>query len=154
MAMHFKLTATFSFGERGDMGIRNTLTEMYDYTPKLTSALRPLTLDVYATFVLIPHIATLLIREDLSTDMDGGWEAMQLGVERGKKENTMQDPNPILNAVFAVNEKCCNIFNRNSLKTKNNKKKGKENVVPLVCSLLFVAIWGFIQVWHGIRSRL
>ena len=142
--MHFKLTTTFSFGERGSMVIRNTLTAMYDYTPKSTSASRPLTLDAYTTFVLIPHIAALFIGEDLSTDVDGGWEAMQLGVERGKKENAMRDPDPILDAVFAANEQRANIFNRNSPKTKNDKKKGKENVVPAVRSLLFVAISGFI----------
>ena len=67
-----------------------------------------------------------------------------VGVKRGKKENAMQDPDPILNAVFVANKKCCNIFNRNNLKTKNDKKKGKENVVPAVHSLLFVAISGFI----------
>ena len=56
----------------------------------------------------------------------------------------MRDPDPILDAVFAANEKRRNIFNRNNPKTKNDKKKGKENVVPAVRSLLFVAISGFI----------
>jgi hypothetical protein len=113
---------------------------MYDYTPKSTSASQSLTLEAYTTFVLIPHIAALLIGEDLNTDVEGGWEAMQFGVERGKKENAMRDPDPILDAVFAANEKRRNIFNGNGPKTKGGKK-GKENVAPVVRSILFIAIY-------------
>jgi hypothetical protein len=82
--------------------------------------------------VLIPHIAASLIGEDLNTDVEGGWEAMQLGIERGKKENAMRDPDPVLDAVFAANERR---RNGNGQKTKGDKiKKGKENIAPVVRS--------------------
>jgi hypothetical protein len=108
---------------------------MYDYSNATITASKPLTLEAYTTFVLIPHIAALLIAEDLHTDVEGGWEAMQLGIERGKKENGLQNSDPTLDSVFTANEerrlKCLN----SGQKTKGAgpAKKGKENISPVVC---------------------
>jgi hypothetical protein len=99
-----ELIPFISYGERGGAVIKNTLAAMYDYSDETTTASKPLTLEAYTTFVLIPYIAAMLIAEDLHTDVEGGWEAMQLGIERGKRENGLQNPDPTLNEVFAANE--------------------------------------------------
>ena len=108
---------------------------MYNYSDATTAASKPLTLEAYTTFVLIPYIASMLITEDLHTDIEGGWEAMQLGIERGKRENSLQNPDPTLNGVFAANEECRLKGLDSSQQTKDagHAKKGKDNVLPTVC---------------------
>jgi hypothetical protein len=50
----------------------------------------PLTLDAYITFFLVPFIAASLIGEDKNTDMEGGWESMQLEGDQGEATRTWQ----------------------------------------------------------------
>ena len=117
---------------------------MYDFTPKTTNASKPLTLDAYYTFVLVPYIAASLIAKDKDTDFEGGWEIMQ-------REGKHGDDDPDLDAVFATNAK-----RRKLMVTgggKNQKDKGakgkskraqptnlnanKENTKPVVCHFMF-----------------
>src|ERR1700691_919361 len=100
-----QLTAIIRYDERGGAVIKNTLMVMFNYTPVTTSTSKPFTLEAYTTFVLIPYIAAWLIGEDLNTDVDGGWEAMQLGIDCGKRENALQESGAVLNVVFSANEK-------------------------------------------------
>ena len=97
-----------SYGERGTAVIKNTLMGMYGFFSPWTtiiSASRPLTLDAYMTFLLVPFIATSLIGEDTNTNVEGGWERMQLEGDQGDDENPMVDDDPALEAVFAANAK-------------------------------------------------
>jgi hypothetical protein len=130
-----ELIPFISYGERGGAVIKNTLAAMYDYSDETTTASKPLTLEAYTTFVLIPYIAAMLIAEDLHTDVEGGWEAMQLGIERGKRENGLQNPDPTLNEVFAANEerRLKGLDSSQQTKGAGRAKKGKENVPPTVC---------------------
>jgi hypothetical protein len=130
-----QLIPFISFGERGGAVIKNTLAAMYNYSDATTIASKPLTPEAYTTFVLIPYIASMLIAEDLHTDVEGGWEAMQLGVERGKRENSLRNPDSTLDEVFAANEerRLKGLDGGQQTKGTGCAKKGKENVPPTVC---------------------
>jgi len=112
---------------------------MYDYSDATTAASKPLMLEAYTTFVLIPYITSMLIVEDLHTDIEGGWEAMQLGIECGKRVNSLQNPDPMLDGVFAANEerRLKDLDSGQQTKDAGHAKKGKENVPPTVCLYLF-----------------
>jgi len=105
----------------------------------ITSASRPLTLDAYTTFFVVPFIAASLIGEDANADIEGGWEAMQREGDQGDDENSMLDDDPALDAVFAMNAKRCNLALADADKNNGNKKQprrggkgNKENKKPSV----------------------
>jgi len=110
-----------------------------------TSASWPLTLDAYITFFLVPFIAVSLIGEDKNTDMEGGWETMQLEGDQGEDENSMLDVDLVLDAVFAANAKQRNL-NLAAVDDKKAKKKqvargvkaDKENTEPAVSPSLYL----------------
>jgi len=130
-----ELIPFISYGKRGGAVIKNTLVAMYNYSNETTTASKPLTLEAYTTFVLIPYIVAMLIAEDLHTDVEGGWEAMQLGIKRGKRENGLQNPDPTLNEVFAANKerRLKGLDSSQQTKGAGRSKKGKENAPPMVC---------------------
>ena len=132
----------FSYGERGTAVIKNTLMGMYGFFSPwttITSASRPLTLDAYTTFFLVPFIAASLIGEDSNTDIEGGWEAMQWEGDQGDDENPMLDDDSALDAVFAANAKRRNLALAGVDKNEGNKRQvrrdgrgNKENKKPSV----------------------
>jgi hypothetical protein len=93
---------------------------MYDYGPVMTPASKPLTLESYTTYVLIPYIAAWLIGEDIGTDIDGGWEEMQ----RGNARETIAASNDseLGTDLDAVNEE-----DHKAVVITRKGKKGKEN---------------------------
>jgi len=94
---------------------------MYDYEPVMTPASKPLTLESYTTYVLVPYIAAWLIGEDIGTDVDGGWEEMQ----RGNTRETIDASND--SESDAVNEE-----DHKAIVITQKGKKGKENQKPNV----------------------
>jgi len=103
---------------------------MYDYEPVMTPASKPLTLESYTTYVLIPYIAAWLIGEDIGTDVDGGWEEMQ----RGNARETIDASNESDIDLDAVNEE-----DRKAIAITPKGKKGKENKKPTVCHSLCIS---------------
>jgi hypothetical protein len=102
---------------------------MYDYEPVMTPASKPLTLESYTTYVLIPYITAWLIGEDIGTDVDGGWEGMQRG--NGREIIDALNASDIdLNAVNDEDHKAIAITQKG--------KKGKENKKATVCYSLFI----------------
>jgi hypothetical protein len=114
---------------------------MYNfYSPwTSTTASKPLTLDAYITFFLVPFIAATVIGEDKNMDVEGGWETMQLEGDQGEDENSLRDDDPALDAVFASNAKRRNL-NLAAVEGKKAKEKqvvreakaDKENTKPSV----------------------
>ena len=123
---------------------------MYDFTPKTTNASKPLTLDAYYTFVLVPYIAASLIAKDKDTDFEGGWEIMQREGNHGDDENKLRDDDPDLDAVFATNAKRRKLMvtgggeNQKDKGAKGKSKRArptnlnanKENTKPVVCHFM------------------
>jgi hypothetical protein len=130
-----------SYSERGAAVIKNTLMGMYDLlAPTKTSASDPLRLDTYCDFMVIPYITAWLIGEDNNTNVDWGWEIMQLQGDRGNDENRLMDDDPALDAVWAVNAKQRRAMDQENGKNvkQPQKQKGarvtkanKENPNPL-----------------------
>jgi hypothetical protein len=117
---------------------------MYDYEPVMTPASKPLTLESYTTYVLVPYIAAWLIGEDIGTDVDGGWEEMQ----RGNTRETIDASND--SESDAVNEE-----DHKAIVITQKGKKGKENKKPTVCySLRIVANCGHSIVLVQISSSV
>jgi hypothetical protein len=107
-------------------------------TPVTIPASDPLTLDAYTDFVLIPYIAAWLIGEDKGTDIEEGWEIMQLEGDHGDNENKMVDDDPVLDAVYAANAKRRKVAAAGDAKIEKKPKgrrvakANKENTKPAV----------------------
>jgi hypothetical protein len=104
---------------------------MYDYEPVMTPASKPLTLESYTTYVLVPYIAAWLIGEDIGADVDGGWEEMQRGNARETIDASNKSKSDI--DLDAVNEE-----DHKAIVINQKAKKGKENKRPTVCYLLCI----------------
>lgn len=76
---------------------------MYNFQIVTTSGSKPLTLETYATFFLIPYIASHLIAIDKDTDVEGGWEIMQKSGDHGDTMNALLDNDSALDRIFAIN---------------------------------------------------
>jgi len=139
LSVHFLLNTAFKqifffqtrYGDQGAKIIRNTLKSMYDYRPVMTPASKPLTLESYTTYVLIPYIAASLIGEDIGTDVDGGWEEMQCG----NAHETIAASNDSESGtdLDTVNEE-----DHKAVAITRKGKKGKENRKPTVCYSLCI----------------
>jgi hypothetical protein len=116
----------------------------------IISASRPLTLDAYMTFLLVPFIAASLIGEDMNTNVEGGWERMQLEGDQGDDENPMVDDDPALEAVFAANAKRRNLASADGDEKKGEKKQlgrdvkgNKENKKPSVSPYVMIDLHAY-----------
>jgi hypothetical protein len=109
----------------------HSLKSMYDYESVMTPASKPLTLESYTTYVLVPYIAAWLIGEDIGADVDGGWEQMQ----RGNACETIDASNKSKSDIDldAVNEE-----DHKAMVITQKAKKGKENKKPTVCYFLCI----------------
>jgi hypothetical protein len=121
-----------------------------------TSASQPLTLDAYITFFLVPFIVASLIGQDKNTDMEGGWEMMQLEGDQGEDENSMLDDDPVLDAVFAANAKRRN-SNLAAVSDKKRVARGvkadKENTEPAVSPSLYLIMHGISLMYVNLGHK-
>jgi hypothetical protein len=116
-----------SYGKHGGAVITNIVMAMYNHlTPAntITSASSPLMVTTYMKFVIVPFITASLIRQDINTDVEGGWETMQSEGDQGDNKNSLMNDDTASNAVFTVNAQ----WHAFTLKGADNKK-GKEKQV-------------------------
>lgn len=113
--------------------IRNTLEHMYNITPEMTAASKPLTMDAYLTFFIIPLLAASFIAKDEDTNVEGGWESM---VREDTDRHPSMKVDKFLEVVRTSNSVRCN--KHAMVAPTSSEGNNKENDDPLVSRITHI----------------
>jgi hypothetical protein len=92
-----------SYGARGGAIIQATLYRLFNPCTTKSEAIEPLRYTVYATYVLIPYVAHLLIAEDLSCSAEDAHKIMLESAATGAQLHPLRDDDEELDDIITMN---------------------------------------------------
>jgi hypothetical protein len=109
---HYNTFFTFlvhSYGAKGYAVILSTIYRLFDPTSTTTEAIAPLRFTSYATYVLVPYVAHLLISEDLGCPPEDAYKTMLDSQQVGAMLHPELDDDSELEDIFEANNRAARI---------------------------------------------
>jgi hypothetical protein len=106
---HFFFGSTYcyfySYGERGTAVISSVLNRLFNPITTTSNSIKPLSFNLYTSYILVPYVAHLLIAEDLGCPPEEAYNVMKESAVCGVQVHYWREDDPDIDDIVMNNQR-------------------------------------------------